>query len=93
MLYKLTEWESESGWHAGCLDDLGHDSNVWYLPARILGLSPAQFIEWLIKNYKPDHTHFCKDKCLFFFSWSSQSMMRQYKNLINAEARKKNFQI
>ena len=93
MLYKCEEWESISGWHCGCLLDLGHDSNLWYLPARILDLTPAQFITFMIENYKPDHIYLNAEKCLFFYSWDKQEDMRKYKNMINAAARKKNFQI
>ena len=94
MLYKLTEWYSDgSHWNCGCLDALGKGSNTWYYPARILKISPAEFIELVITKFKPDHTYFNKEKCLFFFSWSDQSKMRLYKNYINAEARKVNFQI
>ena len=94
MLYKMSEWESVgSGWHCGCLDNLAQDSNLWYLPARILGLSPAAFIELLVTKYQPDHFYYNKDSGFLSYSWSNQSKMRVYKNMINAEARKANFQI
>ena len=93
MLYKCEEWESISGWHCGCLLDLAHNSNLWYLPARILDLTPAQFIEFLITNYKPDHIYFNKESCFFSYSWDKQESMRKFKRFINAAARKKNFQI
>jgi len=94
MLWQMKEWESPvSGWHCGCVDNLAQDSNVWYLPARILDISPAAFIELLIKEYKPDYIHFNEEKCLFHYSWKSQTAERKFKNFINAAARKKNFQI
>ena len=93
MLYKLSEWESESGWHAGCVDNLASNSNAWWLPARILNISPAAFVEWVIKEYQPDDVYFSEEKCLFFFSWKSQEKERKYKNYINKKARERNFQI
>ena len=50
-IYKETEWESTSGWHSACVDDLAHNSGAWYMPARVLGISPAQFLELLFENY------------------------------------------
>lgn len=93
MLYKMEEWESPSGWHAGCTQKLGQDSNVWYLPARILGISPAEYMKLVLAKYKPDKLYFNREKCLFFFSWTDQAAMRRYKNDINAAARRVNFQI
>ena len=90
----MTEWESGSGhWCCNCIDDLGHGSGEWYLPARILDLTPAQFIKFLMENYKPDYYHYNEEKCLFFYSWKKQEDMRKFKRFINAAARKKNFQI
>ena len=94
MIWQASEWQSASGlWHCGCLDKLGQDSNAWYLPARILGLTPANYIKLIIAKYKPDDVYVNTEKCLVFFSWKSQAQMRLFKNMINAEARKKNFQI
>ena len=46
-LMKYTEWESPSGWHSGDVSDLAHMSNAWWYPARLLGLSPADYILFL----------------------------------------------
>lgn len=93
MLYKMSEWESPSGWHCNCIDNLKGGSGIWYLPARILNISPADYITLVIAKYKPDKIIFNKEKFLFFFSWKNQSDMRKFKNDINAAARKVNFQI
>ena len=93
-LYKMTEWESlASGWHCGCVDNLGGGSNLWYLPARILDIAPAEFIELLVTKYQPDSVWYSKEKCVLVYSWKSQTKMRKFKNDMNAAARKKNFQI
>ena len=93
MLYKMTEWEDHSGWHCNCIDNLGNNSGVWYLPARILNLSPADYLQLLIDKFQPDRIIVDKEKCNVFFSWSRQDKMRIYKNYINKMARQKNFQI
>lgn len=97
MLYQMKEWESGvSGFHCGCLDDLSHNSNAWYLPARVLGISPAAFIKLLITEYKPDHVYYKFNEdgsCFFGYSWDFQEHERKFKNYINKIAREKNFQI
>jgi len=94
VIWKAEEWQSESGyWHCGCLEKLGQNSNAWYLPARILNLTPADYIKFMIKEYKPDRIYANKEKCLVFFSWSNQADMRLFKNFINKKAREANFNI
>lgn len=94
MIWKMTEWKSASGrWYCNCVDDLAGSAGLWYTPARILDLTPATYIQYVIDNFKPDHISVDKEKCLVFFSWDSQTNCRRFKNFINAEARKKNFQV
>lgn len=95
MLYKMTEWENNGKFYCGCVDDLGHDSGVWYLPCRFLDLSPAKYLEMVITKFKPDHIFYAIDDkhCVISWSWNKQSDMRLLKNHINAAARRKNFQI
>lgn len=91
-IWKASEWQDSSGWKCNCVDNLGAGSALWYLPARILGITPAAYIELMINKYNAKF-YYDKDKVLIFFYWEKQSDMRLYKNFINAEARKKNFQI
>lgn len=93
MLYKQVEWESESGWHCNCVDNLANNSGAWWHPARILGITPAQFISLLLDKYKPDYFYCNKETGFCNWSWKSQTKMRLYKNMINAAARKVNYQI
>lgn len=93
MLWVAKEWQGSSGkWYCGCVDKLGSDSGAWFIPARILGWDPADYIEYVIKNFNPN-VYYNKEKCLVFFSWEKQADMRRYKNWINAAARKINYQI
>jgi hypothetical protein len=95
MLYRLEEWQDTTTktWHCGCMSDLSHGSNYWWHPARILGISPAEYIQWMIDNYKPDKICYTSDKNVIWFEWISQNRMREYKNKMNALARKVNYQI
>ena len=91
-LYKLTEFQGSSGfWYASDIEDLGNGSGAWYLPARMLGITPAAWIKKVIDDFKPDNV-FHSDSCDFIgFSWKSQAQMRVYKNWVNKVAREKQF--
>ena len=94
MIWKAEEWQNaDEYWHCNCTSNLAQGSAIWYHPARILGITPAAFIELLITKYKPDRFYYNKESCFCSWAWKSQTQMRKYKNWINAEARKKNYQI
>lgn len=94
MLYKVTEWQGMSGiWYCNCLDSLTTKASHWYAPARVLGISPADFIKLIIETYGADQVKYYPENGFFSYGWTSQAKMRVFKNFLNAEARKKNFQI
>lgn len=94
MLYQCKEWHSESGlWYCEHTDSFPQGVQKWVIPARILGISPAEFLEFLIKNYSPDRIHHNDDYSFVWWAWTDQSKMRLYKNFINKKARECNFQI
>ena len=94
-LLKYTEWQSCSGrWYCGAtdLDILGSKTGaLWFLPARFLGLSPAQYLQWVINNYEPDRVFYSKDFSFVGWSWSKENQlkMRKFKNKINLLAKEK----
>ena len=92
-LYKMTEWESVGYWHCNDVSDLTHGSAYWWLPARMMKLSPAQYVQWVIDNFHPDIVSHSDDGSFVSFCWKSQSEMRKYKNKVNALARQENFMI
>lgn len=92
-LYKLTEWEDSSGWKCGDLEDLGNSSNLWYHPARMMNMTPAAYLKWVIVNYQPDNIYYSDDCSFVGWSWKDQSKERKFKNDMNALARKYNYYI
>ena len=94
MLYKCTEWQSASGiWYCEHTDSFPKDVQKWVVPARILGVSVDEFLKLLIEKFKPDHIYYSADGSFVSWGWSKQSEMRKFKNWINAESRRKNYQI
>ena len=93
-LLKYSESEDASGnWHCNDLEELGKGSSIWHLPSRMLKKSPAEYLKWVIENYKPDTVKYSDDYSVVFWTWKSQTQMRKFKNAMNALARKNNFMI
>ena len=49
MIWQATEWQGSSGnWYCNCLDNLAGGYGAWFMPARILDITPAEFLTLLI---------------------------------------------
>ena len=94
-LYKMTEWESTCShqWYCNDVSNLAHGSGEWYHAARACNLTPAAFIEMLVKDFHPDKIQYFKDKNVLVYSWNNQVDMRKLKNYVNKQARLNNYQI
>lgn len=91
-LMRYTEWEGANGyWHCNDIEELGKGSGYWWFPARMLNMSPADYLKWVIDNFHPDKITHSEDCSFVGFGWKSQTQMRKYKNKINALARQHNF--
>ena len=91
-LYKPTDFQGSSGqWYCNDVSNLAGGSGNWWNAARAWGVSPAAFIEMLIKDFHPDKISYSLDKNVLVFSWNSQIDMRAFKNATAREARKRNF--
>ena len=95
MVYQMKAWQSSGNgyWHCGCVDKLGQNSNAWWHPARILGISPASFISLLLEKYKPDDISYSLDKNYLEYSFKSEIAMKKFMRDINQKARQINYQI
>lgn len=92
-LLKYSEWQGGSGrWYCDDIDVLSKERNPWFLPARLLGLTPAQYLQWVIDNYSPDHFMHNADYSFVGWSWDhkNQGKMRKFKNKINSLAKEHN---
>ena len=95
MLYEVIDWQSTASglYYCSNVKDLAHGSGDWWLPARVLELSPAEFIKFLIENYKPDIIKYNAEKNFLYYAWSNYENCHKWKLYINRIARKKNYQI
>lgn len=90
-VWQVVEWQSGSGqWHCNDTSQLSKGSAMWWIPCRILGISPADYVKLLIEQYHAD-VYWSEGNNLLLWSWEKQSEMRKFKNFINARARAINF--
>lgn len=91
-LYKASIWQGGSKlWYVSDIEDLGGHSGRWWVPCRILGISPADYVQLLIDEFKVSNIKYDKEKNFLYFSWEKESDARRYKNWINSMARKANY--
>lgn len=90
-LYKASIWQGGSKlWYVSDIEDLGGHSGRWWVPCRILGISPADYAQLLIDEFKAN-VGYNEKKNFLHVSWEKESDARRYKNWINSMARKANY--
>ena len=91
-LYKASMWQGGSGrWYCSDIEDLSHNSGKWWVPCRILCISPADYVRLLIEEFKITNINYNEEKDFLFFNWEKEADCRRYKNWINQMARKANY--
>ena len=91
QLLKYTEWGETGSWYCNDISDLCSVRALWWAPARMLNISPAEFVELLINKFHPDRIRYFEDTDVLVYSWRKQTDMRVFKNWLNAEARKRKY--
>lgn len=96
-LYKMTEYESPTGWYIGNYSHVGQGSNAWYLPARVLGMDICDYVNMLLNEYHvipvswmeyPDRPTW---RGLFLFKWPDYKTAHSFLLRVNKAARDKQF--
>lgn len=91
-VYKVAEWASAGGrkWYVNDTSDLAHGSGNWWIPCRILGMAPTDFIMMLKETFNASNFFYCEKTNLLSYSWEKKEDAVKYKNWINSMARKAN---
>ena len=92
-ILKYTEWQSMLGWFAGDVLDLANGSNYWWYPARMLNMTPADYVAFLLKEFKPEHIDYLKSSNVLMFYWDEYPNCKKFCSFINKEAKKRKFYI
>ena len=62
-LLRYEEWQGASGaWYCNDTSDLKSNRGKWWMPARMLNISPAEFIELLIDRFAPDYITYNQER-------------------------------
>lgn len=93
-LLRYEPWDDGNGnFHVNDCTDLKSIRGLWWVPARMLGISPAEYVELLITRFKVDKIKYLQEADVLIYSWNTLQGARTFKNWLNAEARKRNFMI
>lgn len=93
-LYKVSEWKGGSGrWYCNDVEDLAGVSGLWWVPCRMLGISPTDFILLLKDEFKASNFSYNIEKNVLLYSWEKHSDCHRYVLWINKMARKANFMV
>ena len=92
-LLKYTEWESSDGWHTGDVSDLGHGSNYWWHPMRMLQMEVEDYILMLKDRFHVKKFVYFKDENVLLLKWENYIDCHTFTRFINSEARKRKFMI
>ena len=91
-LLRYEEWQGGGGrWYCNDTSDLTSPRSLWWAPARMMNMAPAEYVQWLIDNFHPDYITYNLERDVLVYSWRRISDMRVFKNKINALARKYNY--
>lgn len=90
-LYKCTTFTGGSGReYVGDVSDLKNNSNAWWIPCRILGIAPVDFVLLLKDTFHASHFSYSAETNVLSYSWDKKEDAVKYKNWINGMARKAN---
>ena len=90
-LLKYSEWEIAGQWYCNDISDLTSIRSKWWAPARMLNISPADYVKLIIDKFKPDSIHYFPENDVLIYSWKSIAAMRLFKNWLNKQARERKF--
>lgn len=90
-LLRYEEWGESGRWYCNDTSDMCSVRALWWAPARMLGISPAEYVKLLIDQFHPDRIAYCEKADVLVYSWRKQADMRAFKNWLNAQARKHNY--
>ena len=90
-LLKYVEWGEAGAWYCNDTSDLCSIRAKWWAPARMLNISPAEYVQLLIDKFHPDRIKYFEEADVLVYSWRKQADMRIFKNWLNAQARKYNY--
>lgn len=92
-LYKMSEWNNGGTWYCNDTTEVGTLASKWWIPARMLKISPVEYVRIIAIDYKADVITYNKEKDVLVFGWRNEhyGMMHKFLLWINRESRSRNF--
>ena len=91
-LLKYSEWQDGvDRWHCNDVSKLSGIGSLWWVPCRMLEMTPVDYIKWLRATYAPDHMSFDGKTLLFSWDKDNYSKCHAFVLYINRIARNKKF--
>lgn len=94
-VYKVTEWQGggkDGYWYCEHTSSYPVGVEKWVCPSRILGITPADFIKFIMKEYNAE-IFGRADGSFVGWRWKNYADCHRYVLFINRKAREKGFQI
>lgn len=92
-LMRYEEWKGAIGWYCNDTSDFKSIGSKWWAPARMLNISPAEYVKLLVEQFHPDSIMYNEERDVLVYWWRKQEDMRRFKNWLNAQARKYKFYV
>ncbi len=93
-LYKLSEWDTPADMtYVNDISKTGKVGAQWWVPARVLGISPSEFLLLLIEDYDATISKYVPETGQVIYGWKKENKAkcRKFKNYVNKVAREKQF--
>ena len=93
-IYKATTWQGSVGdWYCNDVEDLPGRSPYWWVPCRILKITPVEYVKMLVEEFHVSRLSYSKEKNVLCFSWNKDNGAdaARYCTFINKKAKEAKF--
>lgn len=89
---KLTEWQSGSDrWYCADVTNAKKGSADWWHGARVLNISPVEFVQLLVDKFHVNHMDYNRAKNVLLYSWDKKEDCHKFVLYINRLAKERNY--
>lgn len=87
-IYKVSAWKASSGrWYCNDVSDLSGTSGYWWVPCRILNISPSDFVLLIKFRFHAEVAYNAENGFLhYFWSQEREKDCKAYMKFINSFA-------
>lgn len=90
-ILKLSEWEIAGKWYCADTTDLGAGSGNTWFPARMLNITPADYLLLLKDKFHVKNLKIVGEKCNLIFNFETMTDCHSFVLFINREAKERKY--